>query len=133
MKYYLRGLYDSEGNNYRNKLIQLSNTKEKLLEYVQHLLKEYFNIVTTGPYLNKKAGTKTIIKGMEYYYNQDLYSIQINRKLHVQRFLEEIGLSIIRKQLGLKKDERVFVEGNYVEPYELIERGLFKLPFSDSQ
>jgi len=111
VKYYLRGLYDSEGNNYKNKLIQLSNTEEKLLEYVQYLLKKYFNIVATGPYLNKKAGTKTIIKGVEYHYNQNLYSIQINRKLHVQKFLEEIGFTIMRKQLGLKKDEKVLVEG----------------------
>jgi len=50
-----------EGNNNRNKQIFLFNTKKDLLEYTQYLLKEYFNIVTTGPYLNKKAGTTMII------------------------------------------------------------------------
>jgi len=39
----------------------------------------------------------------------------------------------MRKQLGLQKDEKVFTEGRYVDPYELVKLGLFKLPFSDNQ
>jgi len=55
----------------------------------------------------------------------------MSRKNYAQKYLKEIGFSIIRKQLGLKKDEKVFVEGiGYIEPYELVELGLFKLPFS---
>jgi len=57
VRYYLRGLFDSDGNNYRNKRIQLYNSNKKLLEYVQYLLKKYFNIVATGLYLVHKAGT----------------------------------------------------------------------------
>jgi len=45
VRHYLGGLYDSDGNNYRNKQIQLSNSKEKLLKYVQYLLKEYFDLL----------------------------------------------------------------------------------------
>jgi len=33
VKHYLRGLYDSEGGNYRNNLIHLSNTNIELLKY----------------------------------------------------------------------------------------------------
>jgi len=134
VRYYLKGLFDSEGGNYRNKYIYLSNSKKELLEYVQYLLKKYFDIVATGPYLVYEAGDIEIINGVETRYNHDYYSIHIYRKLHVQKFLKEIGFSIIRKQLGLKKDEKAFIKGmGYVEPYKLIERGLFKLPFSDSQ
>jgi len=49
--HYLKGLFDSDGNNYRNKRIQLSNFNKKLLEYVQYLLKENFDIIARGPYL----------------------------------------------------------------------------------
>jgi len=37
----------------------------------------------------------------------------------------------MRKQLGLKKDEKVFIEGRYIEPYKLVELGLFRIPFDD--
>jgi len=130
VKYYLRGLYDSDGSNAGNKQIRLFNTNIELLEYVQYLLKEYFGIKSTGPHLQRKNGTKMMINGVEYNSNYDCYVITISRKNHVQRFLEEIGFSIARKQLGLRKHEKVFVEGRYVEPYELVKLGLFKLPFS---
>jgi len=111
IKYYLRGLFDSDGGNYRNKYIHLDNTNIGLLEYVQYLLEKYFDIKATGPHLVHKAGTQTVINGIETRYNNDYYRIHIHRKLHIQKFLEEIGFSIIRKQLGLKKDEKVLVEG----------------------
>jgi len=130
VKYYLKGLYDSDGYNYRNRKIHLGNTNIELLEYVQYLLKKYFNIKSTGPYLNKKAGTKTIINGVKTTTKHNCYYISITRKLHVEKFLEEIGFSIVRRQLGLKKHEKVFVEGKHVEPYRLVELGLFKLPFN---
>jgi len=133
VKHYLRGLYDSEGFNKRNKQIRLYNIKKQLLEYIQCLLEKYFDIKATGPYLMYKAGTQTVINGIKTRYNHDYYEIDISRKEHVRRFLKEIGFSIIRKQLGLKKDEKVFVEGKYVEPYELVKLGLFRLPFSNNQ
>jgi len=65
VKYYLRGLFDSDGGNYRNKYIYLSNSNKKLLGYVQCLLKECFSIIATGPYLQKKSGSKIIINRVE--------------------------------------------------------------------
>jgi len=111
VKYYLRGLYDSEGNNCGNKEIRLYNTKKKLLEYIQYLLERYFGIVTAGPYLQRKAGTKTVINGVKTTTKYDCYRIVIGRKEHVQKYLEEIGFTIIRKQLGLRKHEKQYVEG----------------------
>jgi len=131
VRYYLKGLYDSEGSNYRNKYIYLYNSKKELLKYVQYLLRKYFDVVATGPYLKEDGGNTKVINGVEARYNDDYYSMQIGRKQCVQEFLREIGFTIVRKQLGLKKDEKVFVEGiGYVEPFKLVELGLFKLPFS---
>jgi len=114
VKYYLRGLYDSDGNNYRNKLIQLYNSNKKLLEYVQYLLKKYFNVAATGPYILHKSGDIAIINGLESQYNQDYYKIQIGRKEHIQKYLKEIGFTITRKQLGLKKHEKISIKGKGV-------------------
>jgi len=111
VRHYLRGLFDSEGNNNGNKEIRLYNTKKKLLEYIQYLLERYFGIVTTGPYLQRKAGTKTVINGMKTTTKYDCYRIQINGRKHAQKFLEEIGFTIVRKQLGLRKHEKPYVEG----------------------
>jgi len=134
VRYYLKGLFDSDGSNKRNKRIFLYNSNKELLEYIQHLLKKYFDVKATGPYLVYKAGDTITINGVKIHYNDDYYHISINKREHVQKFLEEIGFSIIRKQLRLKKYERVFVEGiGYMEPYELVKLGLFKLPFSDTQ
>jgi len=130
VRYYLRGLYDSDGSNKRNKQICLYNSNNSLLEYVQYLLEKYFDIIATGPYLVHKAGSIMMINGVKTRYNNDYYYISIGRKEHVLRFLREIGFSIVRKQLGLKKHEKVFVEGRYVEPYKPVELGLFKLPFN---
>jgi len=130
VRYYLRGLFDSEGNNYRNKLIRLYNTNKGLLEYVQYLLEKYFNVKATEPYLVHKTGSTKVIKGVKYIRKHDFYEIAINRKQHIHNFLREVGFSIARRQLGLKKDEKVFVEGRYVQPFKLVELGLFKLPFN---
>jgi len=111
VRHYLKGLFDSEGSNYRCKRISLYNTKKKLLEYVQYLLEKYFDIKSTGPYLVHKAGDITIINGIVSRYNNDYYVIDIGRKQYIQRFLREIGFSIARKQLGLKKYETVLAEG----------------------
>jgi len=133
VKYYLKGLYDSDGGNYRNKLIYLSNTNIELLKYVQYLLKKYFDVKATGPYLVHKAGTKKVINGVRTRYNDNYYVIQISREKHIQKFLEEIGFTIVRKQLGLKKHKKVPVEEKYIEPYELVKLGLFRLTFSNTQ
>jgi len=45
IRYYLIGLFDSDGNNDGNRQIQLSNTNKELLEYIQDLLLEYFGLL----------------------------------------------------------------------------------------
>ncbi len=104
---FLRGLYDSEGCNYRYSHIHLSNNNKDLLKYVQYLLKIYFNIITTGPYLAKKTGeVSTKRGGKKIKRKHNNYSIHISRKQHIQRFLSMIGFSITEKQLGLKRRSR---------------------------
>jgi len=131
VRHYLKGLFDSEGSNNRNKQIRLTNSKKKLLGYVQYLLEKCFDIKSTGPYLVEKAGSIMMINGRRVVRKHDCYEISINRKEDIQRFLEEIGFTIVRKQLGLRKHEKVFVEGiGHVQPFKLVELGLFKLPFN---
>ncbi len=104
IKHFLRGLYDSDGSNYRCRQIFLSNNDIEMLHYVQYLLKKHFNIVATGPYLVTRAGWIHVKKNVEKIKtNQDNYSIDISRKQCVQRFLSEIGFSIQEKQLGLPR------------------------------
>lgn len=104
---FLRGLYDSDGGHYKSKgrysMIYLSNNNLKLLKYTQYLLREYFGITATGPYINVEAGTKRKIKGKMAKANHDGYQIDINRKKHTKKFLSEIGFSITERQLGLPR------------------------------
>jgi len=104
---FLRGLYDSEGSNYRCKKIWLSNNNKDLLRYVQHLLKKYFGVIAKGPYLNTKAGGISKRRnGEKIKTNHNTYQITIYRKQHIQKFLNEIGFSIKEKQLGLPRRKR---------------------------
>ena len=100
---FLRGLYDSDGYNYRCKQIYLYNNDEDLLRYVQHILKKYFDVIARGPYLVKKAGSIMERNGRRYKRRENNYSIAIYRKKHVKIFLNEIGFSIKEKHLGLPR------------------------------
>jgi len=98
---FLRGLYDSEGCNYKCKQIYLYNNNKDLLRYVQYLLRKYFNITATGPYLHIKVGDINIKRdGEKIKANHNNYRIDISRKDSIQRFLSEVGFSIREKQLG---------------------------------
>ena len=77
------------------------NNNLKLLNYIQHLLKSYFGIKATGPYLVARVGTIMERKG--YKRKVDIYTLEISRKRDVQIFLSKIGFSIRRRQLGLPK------------------------------
>ena len=107
--YFLRGLFDSEGNHYkykkrRSSYIRLYNNDITLLKYVQHLLKKYFGINVTGPYMSVKAGTEHEIRNERIIKTKhDNYSIYISRKQYIQRFLDEIRFGITEKQLGLPR------------------------------
>ena len=103
---FLRGLYDSEGYNQRCRQIWLSNNDLELLHYTQYLLKNYFNIVATGPYINRRSGkVSTKRRGEKIKTKHNNYSIAISRRQYIQRFLDNIGFSIREKQLGLKRRE----------------------------
>ena len=103
VKYFLRGIYDSEGCNYRCKQIFLSNNDLKLLSYIQYLLKKYFSIKATGPYLNVKAGSIMVKGGKRFRRNHNNYYITISKRRGLRVFLSKIGFSIRRKQLGLPR------------------------------
>ena len=76
----------------------------ELLKYVQYLLKKYFGIVARGPYLNTKAGTKSKMKnGNVAKTTHNNYQMRIYRRQHTERFLDDIGFSILEKQLGLPR------------------------------
>ena len=87
VRYFLRGLYDSEGSNYRCIRISLANGDLSLLRYAQYLLKEYFNIKATEPYLVARAGSIMERKG--YKRKVNVYRIEIYRKRDVQIFLSK--------------------------------------------
>lgn len=69
VRLFLRGLYDSEGTHYRylknyiRYRINLSNSNVKLLLYTKQLLRQYFGITATGPYLDVSKGSVMIING----------------------------------------------------------------------
>jgi intein-encoded DNA endonuclease-like protein len=55
---FLKALFDGEGSMPKHKrALRLYNTNKELLIYTQYLLKRYFNIDATGPYLATKKGT----------------------------------------------------------------------------
>nr|WP_240910668.1 LAGLIDADG family homing endonuclease [Thermococcus sp. MV11] len=112
-KEFLRGFFDSEGSVYvdtkdpRKAAVVADNYDRDILEFCKGQL-EILGIHSTI-YLAKKKGTKVLIRGQEYQYNNDLYRISIHRRASVARFAEEIGFSISRKQEKL----RIFLEAYY--------------------
>lgn len=68
------------------------------------MLENYFSIIVTELYLGVKPGSVSIMSNENTITTKkNNCRIQIAIKLHVQRFLSEIGFSIIEKQLGLKR------------------------------
>jgi len=104
VKMFLRGIYDSEGSNYKCMYIKLVNSNLELLKYIKYLLERYLSIRISRIHLACKAGTKSTKKNGEVITTKkNCYAISICKKLYVQRFLREVGFSIARKQLGLPK------------------------------
>ena len=74
------------------------------IDIPSYLLKKYFGIKAVGPYINKGAGSIHVKRnGERIRTNQDNYYIELSRKRDVQRFLSEVGFSIIEKQIGSKR------------------------------
>jgi intein-encoded DNA endonuclease-like protein len=94
---FLRALFDGEGMIYR-RILRLYNTNEELLIYIQYLLKEYFNIDSTGPHLDKKSGTlKHFPNSKVAKTTKNYYYIYISAK-SLLKFYKYIGFTIGRKQ-----------------------------------
>jgi len=102
VRQYLRGLYDSDGGNYRCKTISLSNSNDEILNYAKYLLKKYFNIKTSRPYIVVHKGEEKYFRnrGKNYKANVEVKNVYITRRRDVMKFLMEIGFTIKRKQRG---------------------------------
>jgi intein-encoded DNA endonuclease-like protein len=101
---FLRALFDGEGSMPKHKrALRLYNTNKELLIYTQYLLKRYFNIDTTGPYLATRKGTIVHLpNNMISKANGDCYYIYIPVKSLLD-FYKHIGFTIKRKQQRLIK------------------------------
>ena len=105
---FLRALFDGDGSIYvkirgrrKERKLYLFNTNKELLIYVQYLLKKYFDIDTTGPYLKTKSGEITYFpNGKIAKANEDCYYIYI-RVNSLLNFYKYIGFTIKRKQQRL--------------------------------
>lgn len=110
---FLRGFFDSEGSVFvdkkdpRRTTVVADNYNTEVLKLCKELLRTLG--IHSTIYLVKKKGTKVMIRGQEYQYNNDLYRISIHRKTSVARFAEKIGFSISRKQEKLE----TFLEAFY--------------------
>jgi len=98
MAAFVRGFADSEGCVDCRGYIYISNTDEKLLEYVKYLLGR-LKIESTGPHCTRQKG-KTFYDPKEmkrYPYRKDCYRIRI-RADSILRFYSTVGLTIGRKR-----------------------------------
>jgi len=98
---FLRGFFDSECCVDKKGSITCSNSDVELLLYVQQLLEASFTIETTGPRVNKCAGTKISNRGRTYIRQRDCYYIYV-RAGSLGKFSREIGLTIQRKRVRLE-------------------------------
>ncbi|MDA4126660.1 MAG: DNA endonuclease [Thaumarchaeota archaeon] len=98
---FLRGFFDSEGSVAVGGSVTASNSSLELLGYVRLLLSKYFGIETTGPHLYTRKGSLMMRRGRLYRRNVDCFSIYVKRR-SLEKFSEEIGLTIERKSLRLK-------------------------------
>ncbi|WP_297495878.1 LAGLIDADG family homing endonuclease [Thermococcus sp.] len=96
---FLRGFFDSEGSVVVSKgrvKVLASNYDIEVLRLCQNLL-EVLGI-HSKIYKTKHKGQPVVIRGKQYRYNSDLFTLTINRKESVYRYTREVGFSIPRKQ-----------------------------------
>jgi intein-encoded DNA endonuclease-like protein len=112
-KDFIQGFADSEGSPnvtiYRDRskkrfdarVVVATNTNRALLEYIQNLLRRFFDIKSNIS-LNVKAGKVRILKGRIVKTTKNAYRLTIDRFSDSKKFLRIIGFSIARKQEKLK-------------------------------
>jgi intein-encoded DNA endonuclease-like protein len=101
---FIRGFFDSEGCVDKNGYLTVYNTNYEVLVYIQKLLKKYFKIEATGPWLSIEKGTPTRSpkNGKIYMTTSDCYYLYIRAK-DLLKFYRHIGFSIRRRQKRLEE------------------------------
>ena len=95
-----------------NGSVTASNSSLELLTYVRYLLFKYFGIETTGPHLCTRKDSLMTRRGKLFQRKVDCFSIYIRRR-SLREFYEDIGLTIQRKNIRLKKALLTF--GKYTD------------------
>ncbi len=96
---FLKGFFDSEGSAVVSKgrvKVLASNYDIEVLRLCQNLLEGLG--IHSKIYKTKHKGQLVVIRGKQYRYNSDLFTLTINRKESVYRYTREVGFSITRKQ-----------------------------------
>jgi len=99
---FLRGFFDSEGSAivYPNRVrVEASNYDLEVLELCKELLERLG--IHSKIYKTKRKGQTVVIRGKEYQYNSDLFTLRIYRQDSVYRYTVEVGFTIQRKQTPL--------------------------------
>jgi hypothetical protein len=99
--HFIKGLADSEGwviNYERTRTIGIALTSKSLLQYVQDLLEQHWQILST--IRCRQPNREPAVKNDKslIYSKKALYTLSIEDKISLQRFAENIGFSIQRKQ-----------------------------------
>jgi intein-encoded DNA endonuclease-like protein len=111
---FLRALFDAEGSIYvkikgdeKERQLCLYNTDEKLLSYIQRLLKGYFDIDSTLYLIIKKGSIKHFPNGKIAKTTKNYYLLYIHAR-SLLNFYKHIGFTIKRKQQTLIKAIKYF-------------------------
>ncbi|WP_048148846.1 LAGLIDADG family homing endonuclease [Palaeococcus ferrophilus] len=96
---FLRGFFDSEGSaivsNGRAR-VEACNYDLEVIKLCRELLSELG--ILSRIYRTKHKGQSVIIHGKQYHYTSDLFTLMINQKDSVYRYMREVGFTIRRKQ-----------------------------------
>lgn len=96
---FLRGFFDSEGSVIvtKNRIrVEACNYDWEVLELCRKLLDNLG--IHSKIYKTKQKGQTVAIRGKEYRYTSDLFTIKIYRIASVYRYMQEVGFTISRKQ-----------------------------------
>ncbi len=96
---FLRGFFDSEGST----IVSGSHVRVEAYNYNLDILKLCQELLTdlnihSKIYQTKRKGQLVMIRGKQYQYNSDLFTLTIYRRESVYVYTREIGFSIPRKQ-----------------------------------
>ncbi|NJF25928.1 LAGLIDADG family homing endonuclease [Thermococcus sp. Bubb.Bath] len=119
---FLRGFFDSEGSAIitRNRIrVEACNYNKEVLEFCQELLNGLD--IYSKIYRTKRKGQPVVIRGEQYHYTSDLFTLKIYRLESVYRYMREVGFTISRKQnklinfFGLSQQKTQKLEENYTK------------------